>query len=301
MNKRDEDEHQIDTVPPPPGEDDAYSAETRIGKIPSDLLQAMKRAHASEAGRPSLPPDLVAALGDKGASASRPSIPTSRTVPRPLSVPRVTPTIPPPPETTPAPINEGIPSFGLPNFGGASPQVSPPPKRTDGPSEFTLEDLASDDHDYVGSMLGLGNGPAAPPGAPIVGTPAVQVGQVVPAVPMVSPPGAMPPVSPPVVSPPVVSPPVVSAGPAEDVLTTSGAATAPQVGAPLVVPVDTPVPDLGVVPPPGPMRPLTDSQVEEGRMSFAPFTEQSRRLNIILMVSIGLLLFLTVIVLIAAK
>ena len=56
-----EDEHQIDTVPPPPGEDDAYSAETRIGKIPSDLLQAMKRAHASEAGRSSLPPDLMAA------------------------------------------------------------------------------------------------------------------------------------------------------------------------------------------------------------------------------------------------
>ncbi|WP_394848158.1 hypothetical protein LZC95_11915 [Pendulispora brunnea] len=297
MNKRDEDEHQIDTVPPPPGEDDAYSAETRIGKIPSDLLQAMKRAHASEAGRPSLPPDLAAALGGDKGTASRPSVPASRTVPRPLSVPRVTPTIPPPPETTPA-LAEGIPSFGLPNFGPAAGAPPPPPKRTDGPSEFTLEGLASDDHDYVGSLLGVGPSPAAPPPAAGAPPPAVQVNQIVPAVPMVAPP-VLPPVVAPVSAP---SPP-----PADDVL-----ATPPQSGpgTPLVVPADAAAPELSELsdlsrhaelPNPGPMRPLTDSQVEEGRMSFTPFTEQSRRLNIILMVSIGFLLLLTVIVLIAAK
>ncbi|WP_394837643.1 hypothetical protein LVJ94_12110 [Pendulispora rubella] len=287
MNKRDEDEHQIDTVPPPPGEDDAYSAETRIGKIPSDLLQAMKRAHASEAGRPSLPPDLVAALGDKGAVSSRPSVPASRTVPRPLSVPRVTPTIPPPPETTPA-IAEGIPSFGLPSFGPAAGSPAPP-KRTDGPAEFTLEGLASDDQDYVGSMLGAATGPAASPPTAPAGLPAVQIGQIVPAVPMVA--------------PAIVPSPAAPTTSTDDVAPTSvQPGSGPQAGpaAPLVVPVDAPVADLDL-PVPGPMRPLTDSQVEEGRMSFTPFTEQSRRLNIILMVSIGFLLLLTVIVLIAAK
>ncbi len=107
MNQRDEDEHQIDTVPPPPGEDDAYSAETRIGKIPNDLLQAMKRAHASELTQARLPQDLLAGQEKQpmsgapvsGVKSSPPRIPVARAG-GPDGAGR-SQTIPPPAETKP--------------------------------------------------------------------------------------------------------------------------------------------------------------------------------------------------------
>jgi hypothetical protein len=54
---KNDDEHQLDTVPPPPGEDDAYSAATKIGQVPDDVLQAIKRAQANEAALRKLPPE----------------------------------------------------------------------------------------------------------------------------------------------------------------------------------------------------------------------------------------------------
>lgn len=36
--------YRVDTVPPPPGEDDAYSAPTRVGEMPPEVLEAMRAA-----------------------------------------------------------------------------------------------------------------------------------------------------------------------------------------------------------------------------------------------------------------
>jgi hypothetical protein len=35
---------RVDTVPPPPGEGDAYNAPTRVGEMPESVLEAMKKA-----------------------------------------------------------------------------------------------------------------------------------------------------------------------------------------------------------------------------------------------------------------
>jgi hypothetical protein len=43
-------ETQADTVPPPSGDDDAYSAETRVGAMPGELLEAL-RAMKEETAR----------------------------------------------------------------------------------------------------------------------------------------------------------------------------------------------------------------------------------------------------------
>jgi hypothetical protein len=39
---------KIDTVPPPPGEDDAYSAPTRVGTLPAAVLELMKSKEAEK-------------------------------------------------------------------------------------------------------------------------------------------------------------------------------------------------------------------------------------------------------------
>lgn len=47
-------EHQQpDTVPPPPGEEDLYSAETRVGPLPEDLLESLRAIRRAEA-----PPEI---------------------------------------------------------------------------------------------------------------------------------------------------------------------------------------------------------------------------------------------------
>lgn len=50
-------QQQPDTVPPPPGEEDLYSAETRVGRLPQDLLDSLRKfkshGEAEEARRES--------------------------------------------------------------------------------------------------------------------------------------------------------------------------------------------------------------------------------------------------------
>jgi hypothetical protein len=46
-------QQQPDTVPPPPGEDDVYSAETRVGPLPKDLLESLRAIRRAEA-----PPEI---------------------------------------------------------------------------------------------------------------------------------------------------------------------------------------------------------------------------------------------------
>jgi hypothetical protein len=53
--KEDDEALRIDTVPPPPGEDDAYNAPTRVGTMPPEVLAAMKDARP-----PSQPPTKAA-------------------------------------------------------------------------------------------------------------------------------------------------------------------------------------------------------------------------------------------------
>ncbi|HWL87207.1 MAG TPA: hypothetical protein VNO21_15485 [Polyangiaceae bacterium] len=168
MNKRDEeDQHQIDTVPPPPGEEDAYSAETRIGKIPADLLQAMKRAHASETTLSRLPaessPKSLRSDAAKGGS--------------PISVER--------------PPVSGIKASALRTPAAKNSSILPPPLET-APPALQTDDRVSDfpfpyeevvleqDEDYVGTMLMLQKNLAPPPPAldPIALPPVLERGGV---------------------------------------------------------------------------------------------------------------------------
>lgn len=82
MIPKDEDEHQADTVPPPPGEDDAYGAETKIGQVPDDVLQAIKRAQANE--------DALKKLAATTASAE-PAPASTKAPPEPPSAPATSP------------------------------------------------------------------------------------------------------------------------------------------------------------------------------------------------------------------
>ncbi len=72
-------ETQPDTVPPPPGEDDAYSAETRVGALPQGLLDALREIRAEESaaqGRddpPSSEAPVSVAAPDEGPPLSVPA------------------------------------------------------------------------------------------------------------------------------------------------------------------------------------------------------------------------------------
>jgi hypothetical protein len=64
---------RIDTVPPPPGEDDAYSAPTKLHSMPpDDLLEAMKEA--TRKGVP-LKPQSLPVRGNGPPSASGSDLP----------------------------------------------------------------------------------------------------------------------------------------------------------------------------------------------------------------------------------
>jgi hypothetical protein len=55
--KKKEDEiYRVETVPPPPGEGDAYNAPTKVGQMPKEVLEAMKRAGVAPDGAPSSRP-----------------------------------------------------------------------------------------------------------------------------------------------------------------------------------------------------------------------------------------------------
>ncbi|MBN9161004.1 MAG: hypothetical protein BGO98_06120 [Myxococcales bacterium 68-20] len=92
------------TVPPPSGAKDAYSAPTRVGTLPEDVLAAMRqhddqtlaartRSGTQRAARVSAPPPLP------GSTPAGPSLPRPSTPPRamPSSRPFAPLTLPPPP------------------------------------------------------------------------------------------------------------------------------------------------------------------------------------------------------------
>lgn len=59
FDTRDSDEsiHRMDTVPPPDGEDDAYSAETKVGAMAEGMMEAlMASARGEEVPAPAAPP-----------------------------------------------------------------------------------------------------------------------------------------------------------------------------------------------------------------------------------------------------
>lgn len=63
---------RVDTVPPPEGEDDAYNAPTRVGKLPDELLDAMKDILAEAAGDET-PPAARAEAPSGAPAAAAPS------------------------------------------------------------------------------------------------------------------------------------------------------------------------------------------------------------------------------------
>ncbi|WP_394826842.1 hypothetical protein [Pendulispora albinea] len=321
MNKREEDEQQIDTVPPPPGEEDAYSAETRIGKIPSDLLQAMKRAHASEATSSRVPeesgkvdrPPMSAVAAAVSAALKTPPSHLGSLQDRP-TVPRVTPTIPPPAELLPSP--SVVP-------------LNEPPRASDFPMADGVE-RDSEDADYVRTMLMFQGSPLpgttasglpVPTSAPFY-LPKVDV-NLTPELAALASPGSASSSSSspssssssssgssgssPALTPAVSVAPVLAAAPISSVASgydsagydsaghdSAGASSSSRTSAS----GSTGHP----VPPPEVLEMVDQAKVDEGRMSFAPFmTQESRRLNILLGVGIGFFLILMIIVLASAK
>lgn len=155
--------YQIQTVPPPSGETDAYSAPTKVGPMPAAIAEmiseATRQAHEEEdasaqkkalRARPIIPreePDdpLEAATPTKpppsmseGAGA-----PSSRS--RPISTPR-TPSPEPPPPAPPAPTrsspNEPTPAViaaAMLQALEAPPPVTPPPASSSSPSNPPVE------------------------------------------------------------------------------------------------------------------------------------------------------------------
>jgi hypothetical protein len=91
VNEDEDDElHRVDTVPPPDGEGDAYSAPTRVGAGPPvQVLAALREAAAS--GRPLKPQDLP-----KGASIA-PAAAPSLAPPAEMRLAEVTPSTAAPP------------------------------------------------------------------------------------------------------------------------------------------------------------------------------------------------------------
>lgn len=71
--------YKVDTVPPPPGEGDAYNAPTRVGAMPPpQVLEAMREAAAT--GKPLKPQSLPVASVPPAASAT-PVPPPPREIP----------------------------------------------------------------------------------------------------------------------------------------------------------------------------------------------------------------------------
>ena len=78
--------HRVDTVPPPPGEGDAYSAPTTVGPVNDAVIEAMRKAGVPE----DLIPQSQRAPTSGPASGSRPIVPTAALeAAPPADVPRV--------------------------------------------------------------------------------------------------------------------------------------------------------------------------------------------------------------------
>ena len=70
--------YEVDTMPPPPGESDPYSAATRVGAMPLDVLAAMKEATLS--GNPLKPQDLPKFSSAPPSSASAEAVAALRKI-----------------------------------------------------------------------------------------------------------------------------------------------------------------------------------------------------------------------------
>jgi hypothetical protein len=68
---------QPDTLPPPPGEDDVYSAETRVDPLPKELLELMRSSRAEAAKSKAEAPPAASS------TAKTPVVPPPPPVPRP--------------------------------------------------------------------------------------------------------------------------------------------------------------------------------------------------------------------------
>ena len=110
--KEDKGIHQIDTVPPPPGEDDAYSAPTRVGAMPPEVLEALRNAginmdKKSAPRVPAAPVPRPAVAAPRPAVAEPPKVsvesvaaeaaPVASAAPAPAALPNLAPTSEPPP------------------------------------------------------------------------------------------------------------------------------------------------------------------------------------------------------------
>ena len=93
--------YKIDTVPPPDGEDDAYSAETKVGPLSRAMVKELMDAAESGANTPvTIPP----ASGMRARPAKVvPRIPPPPRVPELIPLPAPTPTPSPPPASVTQP------------------------------------------------------------------------------------------------------------------------------------------------------------------------------------------------------
>lgn len=232
-DKKDEAIYKVDTVPPPAGEDDAYSAPTRVGPMAAAVVEEMMVASVRKAA------ELTAVAEEKAAASKRKAaaeaverkttpvasavaptdqlsesdlIPDAAPSSRGPSSPRKPPTLSKPPP---------VPQKPTPPAAIATPLASPVPQ---GPPPRMYDD--ADDEDNAATLLS--RSAKAPVVAPLpriptppIGFPPAAVSAQPPSRPAPSPPSGP---APPVVSP--FAPPSVQPGP-----------LAPR-GAPTTSPVD---------------------------------------------------------------
>lgn len=117
--------YQVQTVPPPPGETDAYSAPTKVGAMANAIVTEMieqARRRAEEAG----PPETA----EETAASASPSSPPPRSAPPPsgaVTAPPPAPAEMPTATTTPDAIDvsaiktAALPKFGFDEYDSASP------------------------------------------------------------------------------------------------------------------------------------------------------------------------------------
>jgi hypothetical protein len=108
---------RIDTVPPPPGASDLYSATTRVATLPEEVLEAMRQARAEDRD--------VSDEAETPAAPRKPRAASPRRSPAPPALPRVPSSVPPRLEPPAQPLRVATP---LPAF--VAPIVPPiPPLR----------------------------------------------------------------------------------------------------------------------------------------------------------------------------
>lgn len=72
--KQDAGVFSVDTVPPPPGEDDAYNAPTKVGDVHPAVLEAMKKAGVNFPAKPEAPAKAEAPAKPAAAEGDMPRL-----------------------------------------------------------------------------------------------------------------------------------------------------------------------------------------------------------------------------------